>query len=171
MLIGFDFDLTLSCARVYGRRDFHQLRTRLFGGEERIHLLQEFFQFLSSQEQHQIIIISWNFKEIIAEALQAVGLFSSVHYIFDRNDMIQHGGYMTGKQHIIEWLATKWKLDVPQDVVFVDDDPLVLERITTCATTVLVKDAKGITLDEMKRVAEAMHVTFEPKSAPQEAIA
>ena len=74
------------CQEDYGSQDF-QLRTKLFGGEERIPLLccMNSFQFLLSQQQRQIIITSWNVKAIITEKLQVVGLFSSVRYIFDRN--------------------------------------------------------------------------------------
>lgn len=90
-LIGFDFDLTLSCFRVYGRAHFESLPT-VFGGTERVALLRRYFVFLR-QNSMRIIVISWNFEDIIQEALERLDLMQYVHSIYDREVMRKFGGY------------------------------------------------------------------------------
>ena len=125
-LAAFDFDLTLSSFRVYGRRDFSNL-LMLFGGKERIDLLKEFFAFLDHHGV-RIVIISWNFEGIISEALSALGLISHVHSIYDRRAMIINGGYEKGKHNIIEGLCRDWNLS-RENVVLIDDSIEVLELV------------------------------------------
>ena len=156
----FDFDLTLSSHRVYGRRDF-DLIPMLFGGEKRIALLQKFFSFLVLNHNVRIIVVSWNYKEIILEALQQVGLASYVYTVFDRPHLIRHGGYKDGKRNIVQAvICQEWNTD-PDRVVFVDDSQEVLQDML--CPTVWVKEKAGLELSEMKTVARILVLDdFEP---------
>ena len=156
-MVCFDFDLTLSSHRVYGRRDFDRLVSMLFGGEKRVSLLREFFSFLSLEHNVRIVVISWNFEDIILDALEAVGLSTYVHKVFDRPHLIAHGGYQIGKRNIVEGLCKTWSFSSDQ-VVFVDDSAEVL-RDMSCHT-VWVQTGKGIQLREMKRISNALGLVF-----------
>lgn len=166
-LVGLDFDLTLSCHRVYGRKDFHRLADYVFGGQERIELLQEFLNVLITRHQGVcIVIISWNFKDIIQEALDQVGLLSYISCIYDRHAMIENGGYHDGKVQIMQQLMQSCGILSRNHAVFVDDCPDVLQHFMTtssCCQTVLVQDAKGISVDEMKQIARKLFgLEFDP---------
>lgn len=159
-LVGFDFDLTLSCVRVYGRRHFDQM-SALFGGRERIALLRTFMAFLV-HHRVRIVVISWNFEQIIHEALTALGLVDLVHSIYDRRSMVAHGGYSLGKKNIVNELCMLSTLS-KENVVFVDDDSEILANMD--CKTVCVNEAAGMTLRDMQLVAAKMNLVFDPESS------
>lgn len=158
-VVGFDFDLTLSCVRVYGRRHFDKM-SALFGGRERIALLRTFMVFLV-HHRVRIIVISWNFKEIIHEALTALGLADLVHSIYDRHSMVAHGGYSFGKKNIINELCILSALS-KDNVVFIDDDKEVLANMD--CKTVCVNESAGMTLRDMQLAAAKLNLAFDPES-------
>lgn len=117
-LIGFDFDLTLSCFRLYSRSHFDSLST-IFGGTERVALLQRYFDFLR-QNRIRVIVISWNYKDIINEALERLDLMQYVHSIYDREVMQRIGGYRHGKAGTVGDICRRWHIELTR-AVFVDD--------------------------------------------------
>lgn len=153
-LIGFDFDLTLSCFRVYGRTQFHCL-PRIFGGDERVALLQRYFAFLS-RHNVRIVVISWNFEAIIREALESLELMLYVHSIYDRGVIKEQGGYRDGKGSIISALRKAWSIPKSR-TVFVDDSHEILERVT--CNTVWVNES-GMVLVHMRSAADKLGLDF-----------
>lgn len=155
-MIGFDFDLTLSCLRVYGRTHFDRLES-LFGGPDRIELLRRFFAFLTDRDAVRIVVVSWNAEDVISEALERLGLRRYVHSIYDRRRMIERGGYRTGKGSILHELRTEWNLR-DDDVVFVDDCREVFDSMD--CRTVWVQGKAGMTIVSMKLAANKLGLTF-----------
>ena len=153
-LIGFDFDLTLSCFRVYGRSHFDSLST-IFGGTERVALLQRYFDFLR-QNRIRIIVVSWNYKDIINEALERLDLMQYIHSIYDREVMLRFGGYRHGKAGIVGDLCRRWHIGLTR-AVFVDDGHDVLEEME--CHTVWVKEA-GMLLSHMQQAADKLGLEF-----------
>lgn len=149
-LIGFDFDLTLSCFRVYGTAHFDSLTT-MFGGSERVALLHRYFAFLR-QNRIRIIVISWNFEAIIKEALARLDLMQYVHSIHDREVMRNFGGCRLGKAGIVADLCRRWHIEQTR-VVFVDDGHEILEEMK--CHTVWVKEA-GMLLAHMQQAADML---------------
>jgi hypothetical protein len=160
VVVGFDFDLTLSCRRVYGRRDFDHLQDVLFGGTERIAELRQLFAFLVEHCGARIVVISWNFQDIIAEALAALELQCYVCSIYDRPSMKDHGGYRWGKRNIMNALSVKWKIP-KENMLFVDDSHEVLDNMS--CQTVWIQNAAGITPTEMQLVARKVARMVEPR--------
>jgi predicted enzyme involved in methoxymalonyl-ACP biosynthesis len=156
-LVALDFDDTLTCHKVYGRQDFDRLEY-IFGGRERIEKLQNFLSFLHDTHAVTIIIVSWNWEEIIREAISAPSVFRNepnwssriIHSIYDRNYLISYGGHWVGKRNLMNALCKKWHLD-PQNVVFVDDSPTLLKDMN--CHTVLVPEKHGIQQREMRQIS------------------
>jgi beta-phosphoglucomutase-like phosphatase (HAD superfamily) len=159
LLLGLDFDLTLTCHRVYGKKDFHRMIPYIWGGKERITRLQTFFQALMDNNV-RIVIVSWNFEDIVRDALNMAGLLRYIHSIYDRGSVISHGGYQRGKENLLKTFSHSCGIPLER-MVFVDDSPDVLQHIT-CCQTVLVEEAKEITPREMQRIARALDIDFEP---------
>lgn len=153
-LIGFDFDLPLSCFRVYGRSHFDSLST-IFGGAERVALLQRYFDFLR-QNRIRITVISWNFEDIISEALERLDLMHYIHSIHDREVMRNFGGYRQGKSGIVADLCRRWHIELTR-AVFVDDGREILEEMT--CYTVWVKEA-GMLRGHMQQAADMLGLEF-----------
>jgi len=74
-LVVFDFDLTLTIRRVFGDRDFDKVESYLFGGKERVNELKKLFRTFSQDPYgFRFVIASWNFFNVIVEALKRVDL-------------------------------------------------------------------------------------------------
>jgi HAD superfamily phosphatase (TIGR01681 family) len=161
-LLALDFDDTLTCHKVYGRQDFDKLED-IFGGRERIDALQKFLSFLHDIHGVTIIIVSWNWEEIIREAMSAPTVFLNepnfssriIHSIYDRNYLVSYGGHWVGKRNLINALCKKWHL-IPRSVVFVDDCPALLKDMK--CHTVLVPEKRGIQLREMQQISSLLGI-------------
>eukprot|EP01083_Nonionella_stella_P211811 765421_1 len=98
-LIAFDFDETLSCFQVFNNTNRTALD--LFGGKYRVQLLDKFLSYLKKAAakkgyRYRIIIISYNFTNIITQRLKELNLLHHFEKIFDRISVNKYGGYKLG---------------------------------------------------------------------------
>lgn len=61
ILVGIDFDLTLSAQRVFGDKDFDRFDEFLFGGTARIQKMKDVIQRFHAKG-FVFLIASWNFR-------------------------------------------------------------------------------------------------------------
>ena len=118
-------------------------------------LLQRYFAFLR-QNRMRIIVISWNFEDIIREALERLDLIQYVHSIYDREVMRKFGGYRHGKAGIVGDLCIRWHVELTK-VVFVDDGHEILQEMK--CHTVWVKET-GMILSHMQQAADMLGLVF-----------
>jgi hypothetical protein len=142
-LVGLDFDLTCTAERTMGSRDFHRI-SWLFGGDARIKELKQWFTTLRDNNV-QIVVCSYNDSGTIHKALELAGLREFVTQIWDRPQVIQHGGYYCGKGKIMEGLMQRLGVS-PRHAVFMDDVPEVLQGMS--CQSVWVRKQKGIGSEE-----------------------
>eukprot|EP01083_Nonionella_stella_P039082 106264_1 len=162
-LIAFDFDQTLSCFQVFG--DNTRSGLDLFGGKHRVQLIHRFLHYLQSESAKQghsyrIIIISYNFSDVITKRLKELNLFGHFEKIYDRHSVNKHGGYKTGKGNLLQMLARKWKVDFHRNTLLIDDCDDVIWH--THCQTVHVTNWKGMYKYEMDQICKACNLTVPP---------
>ena len=118
-------------------------------------LLRRYFAFLR-QNSMRIIVISWNFEDIIQEALERLDLMQYVHSIYDREAMQKFGGYRHGKAGIVADLCRRWRIELTR-AVFVDDGREILQEMK--CHTVWVKEA-GMLLAHVHQAANMLGLDF-----------
>jgi hypothetical protein len=142
-LVGLDFDLTCTAERTMGSRDFHRIQW-LFGGPARIKALKQWFTTLRENDV-EIVICSYNDSGTIHKALELSGLREFINQIWDRPQVIQHGGYYIGKGRIMEGLLQRLGVQ-PRHALFMDDVAEVLQGMP--CQSVWVRKQKGIDTEE-----------------------
>jgi len=157
-LLGLDFDLTITTERVYGMRNFDRLPS-LFGGHDRLDLLRGFLHRVRNAGCG-VLVVSWNFTNIISEALEGVGLAHLVDSIFDRRWVQRFGGFKKGKGRLMRALLLQLGLNA-DSAVFVDDVPEILSHMP-CGTR-HVAEEQGMTAVDIDAVYELLQL--KPKSA------
>lgn len=152
-LIAFDFDQTLSCVQVFNGNNRSAID--LFGGKYRVELIEKFLKYLQSESvkngfKYRIIIITYNFRNIVSQRLKELGLFGYFEQIYDRHDVNQHGGYKKGKGNLLRVLSTKWNVNFKQNTLLIDDCDDV---IWNChCQTVHVSNFRGMNKYEMTQI-------------------
>lgn len=131
-LVGFDFDLTLTSRRVYGRRDFYRgIEGYLFGGSKRVQMLRRHLQGLKSHNC-TLYVITWNFADIVQECLDYVGLLNLFEGVFDRPVVERNGGYRDGKRALMQKFGmNKWRESQGSGILcalFVDDSIEIVQN-------------------------------------------
>jgi len=141
----FDFDQTLAADEVTNWIDRASMVPRGFGGAERVAMLRECLQQLTSEHLVPLAICSVNSKDIIKPALQTAGLFgffgsAADDNIFDREQWAACGGLKS--RVIAELILPRFGgASTGEGLLFVDDDPGHVRDVRDnlpMATTILV---------------------------------
>jgi hypothetical protein len=120
----FDFDQTLAADEVTNWIDRASMAARGFGGSERIAMLRECLQRLTSEYSVPLAICSVNSRDKIKPALQTAGLFEffGSSNIFDR-DQWQACGQLKSRVIAELILPCFGGARTGEGLLFVDDDP------------------------------------------------
>lgn len=152
-LIAFDFDQTLSSVQVYNGSN--RTGVDLFGGKYRVELIDKFLKYLKSESikngyNFRIIIITYNFRNVVVQRLKELNLVHYFQKIYDRHDVNHHGGFKKGKGNLLRVLSTKWNVNFTENTLIIDDCDDV---IWNChCQTVHVSNYRGMNKSEMQQV-------------------
>ena len=158
-LIAFDFDQTLSCVQVFNGSN--RSAQDLFGGRYRVELIEKFLKYLKSEsskngDKYRIIIISYNFTNIITARLKELKLLGYFEKIYDRYHVNKHGGYKKGKGNLLRLLSQKWNVNFERNALIIDDCDDV---IWNChCQTVHVSNFRGMNKYEMEQICRKFNL-------------
>mmetsp|Transcript_28521 Transcript_28521/g.65904 ORF Transcript_28521/g.65904 Transcript_28521/m.65904 type:complete len:226 (-) Transcript_28521:49-726(-) len=179
----FDFDQTLTVVPAIAE---HKIKPRFddklpnmgylveaFGGAERLKCLLQALAALRSQWQTELIIVSFEERDLILAVLRLIGAdeyFGLVQdglegSVFGWQEVWGAAGRpVSNKGHFIAALmeARGWSKD---KVLFIDDQPDNIKSATPVCRTHWVREAKGMTMEDIHSLQTTGCIGFAPSSA------
>ena len=185
-LVVYDFDGTIFAERLYqsvihalDKQGYGALERYMrdltsasvvqsgFGDMSRVNALKQHFAQLRRMRPQLLVVLypRYHKRWVLTQLLGAIGVklddwfdvvLDDEHYVVEMANSL--GGC---KDSVLRSLSAQLKVDL-QNVLYVDDDPKLRERVSCCSVK-LLKNRRGMTLNEMKWVLHNMQQRLRQK--------